>query len=833
MAKIISFILSLFTVLNLASDGIIYGFQPTLEIDAAVSEGEISSRASGYLYGIAQSGVPDAATVESLDVSSVSQKVIGGLQHPVGDVDDVASSLGNCDYITVYLQDCYDTWYYCTEEINSLRAAGTYDCAEFVQKRFLPLVRKSVEELSKKDYADRLVYCMYNEADNAVWFGTPSEDGTWLMFDDAAKNRFYEAWKVTYELIRSIDPDALIGGPGNCDYDSYEIRHFLEYCTKNNCVPDIMIYHELGERSAAFWQDHVDDYRQIEKSLGVDPLPIIVTEYGCMFECGNPADMLQYIVSIEKSGTYGNMAFWRLANNLNDTCADATSPNSNWWLYRWYADMEGDLLASKVIDIMHSDFANVIKYGYKNFHYDEFNGISSLNTAKNELTVLCGGCDYTGNIQIKNLNKTNLGSKVNVKIEAVYYEGLTGVVNAPVTVKEYTASTVLSRLSIKLENPDPTAVYRVVVTPCNGEINYKNTNLPVRYEFEHGTLSGTAYTYDSAYATTGEIQGMVGGLEKIGDSITIKFSIPESGEYNLALIFGNSNDGRTPNDRKDSLADFTLDGKTETLSFPNTIKSEYTDKLTLVRYLEKGEHTMTLSHRQGTFVLDSLLVSPYEETTAIAVLPDADRSVNGKTSFLAVAPDDGFYNLDIGKDADFTVDSSAGKTENGKALIYLRRGLNYIDINCENIEKCVVTVSEKQGFTAEISPEDMTLSGGATLSGGYVDGISSDGGNASFTVTVPESGSYRMTVTYSNNLEGGVHSYNVDLIESYITVSGAGNLWCRNTYSWDTCKTATINLELTEGENVITFSNDGSVIFNNTPSQAPRIYGVTVNKTVS
>ena len=830
MTKIISFILSIFTVLSLASDGIIYGFRPTLEIDAAVSNGEISSRASGYLYGIAQSGVPDAATVESLDVSSVSQKVIGGLQHPVGDVDDVSPSLKNCDYITVYLQDCFDTWYYCTDEINALRAAGNYNCAEFVRERFLPIVSENVEKLSKTDYADRLVYCLYNEADNAVWFGTESAEG-WLMFDDDAKYRFYEAWKETYNLVKSIDPDAMVGGPGNCDYDSYEIRHFLEYCKANGCVPDIMIYHELGERSAAFWQDHVDDYREIEKSLGISPLPVIVTEYGCMFECGNPADMLQYIVAIEKSGTYGNMAFWRLANNLNDTCADATSPNSNWWLYRWYTDMDGDLLESRVIDILHSDFANVVKYGYRNFHYDDFNGISSLNSSKDQLTVLCGGCDYTSYIQIKNLDNTNLGSKVNVKIEAVYYEGLTGIVNAPVTVKEYTANTSFGKLAVRLENPDPTAVYRVIVTPCDVEVNFTNTRLPVRYEFEHGTLGGTAYTYDSAYATTGEIQGMVGGFEKDGDSITVNFDIPESGTYNLALIFGNSNDGTKPDDRTDSLAYFTLDRKTETLSFPNTIKSEYTDKLTLIRYLEKGSHTMTLAHKEGTFVLDSLLVSPYEETTLITVIPDTDRSVNGKSSFLAVAPEDGFYSMNIGKNADFTVDSSSGKAENGKAIVYLRRGLNYIDISDAEIEKCEIRVSDKSGFSASVSAEDMILSDGAALKNGYVDGISSDGGSASFTVTAPESGSYRMTVSYSNNLEGGVHSYNVDLIESYITVSDAGNLWCRNTYSWDTCKTATINLELTEGENVIVLSNDGSVTFNNTPSHSPRIYGVTVNKT--
>jgi hypothetical protein len=69
-----------------------------------------------------------------------------------------------------------------------------------VRERFLPQVAEKITLLREKDYADRLVICPYNEADNAVWFGTPSEDGTWLMFDDAAKLRFYEAWKETYEL---------------------------------------------------------------------------------------------------------------------------------------------------------------------------------------------------------------------------------------------------------------------------------------------------------------------------------------------------------------------------------------------------------------------------------------------------------------------------------------------------------------------------------------------------------------------------------------------------------------------------------------------------------
>lgn len=831
MIKFISLILSFFTALSLAAEGLPYLFQPVIEIDAAVSSGEVSSRASGYLYGIAQGNVPDSAMAESLDIASVSQKVIGGLQHPIGDVDNASPLLGSCDYITVYLQDCFDTWYYCHDEIWQLRKSGTYDHMDFVRTRFLPQVREKVTELSQKDYADKLVYCIYNEADNGVWFGTMSDDGTWLMFDDAAKERFYQAWKETYDLVKSIDPDAKIGGPGNCDYDSYEIKHFLEYCKANNCVPDVMIYHELSETSSLYWQDHVDDYRRIESELGIAELPIIVTEYGTMYECGAPADMLKYVVKIENSGVYANMAYWRLANNLNDTAADNNSPNSNWWLFRWYADMEGSLLKSKIIDVLHSDFANVIKYGYDEFHYSKFNGIASLNDNKDEINVICGGCDYTGNVVFRNLDKTNLGKKVNVRIESVYFEGISGVVTKPYVVHEYTDNIISGSLRVKLENIDPTAVYRIVITEADGDVDKKDA-LPVRYEFEHGTRTGGSYTYDSAYATTGEIQGMVGGFENIGDGVSLDFNIPEDGYYDLKLIYGNSNDGTKPDDRCDTVALMSIDGKEEEISFPNTIKSEYTDKMTFTRYFEKGSHTINLSHKKGTFVVDSMLVVPHSDDKSVHVLYDSDRTDSAVKSFLAVSPDDGFYEVNIGVSADFEVDGAEYTAENSKALVYLRRGLNYIDIKTAEDVECCIIKSDNTGFTAKVDADEMTLDG-AALIGEYIDGISSLGGSASFKVTVPESGSYRMTVAYSNNDEGGVHDYNVDLVERYVTVETGGvtqTLWCRNTYSWDTVKTAAINLELEAGENEIVFSNDGSVKFNGKDSYAPHIYSVTVNR---
>lgn len=838
MQKFLSLFLAFFTAISLAAEGLPYCFKPTLEINAAISEGKISSRATGFLYGLAQSGVPDEAMSESIDISSVSQKVIGGLQHPIGDVDNVSPALDNCDYITVYLQDCFDTWYYCHDEIWEMRKEGNYDCVSFVENRFLPQVKENVAKLSQKEYSDRLVYCPYNETDNAVWFGTLSDDGTWLMFDDAAKQRFYDAWKVTYNLIRLIDSDAIIGGPGYCDYDSYEIRHFLEFCKENGCLPDVMIYHELGEKSSLYWQDHVDDYRLTEKEIGIAELPIIVTEYGTMQECGAPADMLKYVVSIEKSGVWGNVAYWRLANNLCDTSADNNSPNSNWWLYRWYADMEGDRLQTKIIDVLHSDFANVIKYNYKRFHYNGFTGISSINNSRNEITVICGGCDYPGNIILKNLDNTNLGKKVDIRIECVYFEGISGIVNSPVLVREYTDNVTFGKLKTELENIDPTAVYRVVITENNGEIkDYSNENLPVRYEFEEGILSGNSYTYDSAYATTGMQNGMVGGLENIGDGVTVSFEISESGYYDLSVIFGNSNDGKTPDERTDTLAEMELDGVKSDVLFPNTIKSEYTDKLSQVHYLEKGLHTLTLAHKKGTFVVDSLIVTPYSGEEKITVLKDGDRSVNGIKSFLAVAPYDGFYEMNIAVSADFEIDGAKGESENGEALVYLRRGLNYIDVKTDKEIPCEITKTDKKGLTVSVMPDEMILSDGAEMNKGkngkYISGISSVGGNAEFKINVPESGSYRLTVSYANNDEGGVHSYNVDLIERYITVEVNGkktNLWCRNTYSWETVKTVTMNVELEAGENTIVFLNDGSNKFNNRDSHAPHVYSVSVNK---
>lgn len=836
MTKFFATLASLFTLIMLIIPAVKYGFKPTVEVDCSKAVHEVGNYASGFLYGLATEGVPSEAMVESINISSVSQKTIGGLQHPIGDVDDVAVNLDSCDHIVVYLQDCFDTWYYCHEEIMQMRKEGKYDFDEFIKERFFPQITEQLEKYKASSYKDKLVFCPYNECDNSIWFGAEDENGN-LLFDDEGRQNFYSAWKQAYDLIKAVIPDAVIGGPGYMDYNCEKLTSFLSYCAQNDCVPEVMIYHELYDTSSVFFVDHIEEYRNVEKSLGIEPLTIIVTEYGCMEECGNPGVMLDYVCAMEKTGVYGNVAYWRLADNLCDTAADDNSPNANWWLYRWYADMEGSLLETKVIDIMHSDVANVVKYNRDRFHYVPLNGISSINENKDEITVILGSCDYTGYVSLRNLLGTKLcNGYVNVKVEGVYYKGLSGVVSSPVVLGEYTTYAV-NDLKIKVDCGDTSSVYKVTVSKADKPSSEKfvNDNIPVRYEFEQGTLLGGSYTYDSAYATTGLRNGMVGGIENEGDGVMLKFTVPCDSVYSLDIIYGKANDGVSPSDRVSARALYCIDGEENTLSLNNTVRSEFTDCITLIQTLSAGEHEISFKHLDGTYVLDSMLVARYESENELTVLRDSDRSDGETAAYLAVSPNDGFYTIALVPNAEFLLDGAECKVnEQGTATVYLRRGLNYIEVKDKNCTSCTLKPSAVDFTGYRISAGEMDIGDGAFINTAgknvYVDAISSEGGYAKFRVNVPEGGAYRMTIRYSNNREGGVHSYNVDLIECYATVSVGGksfNVWCRNTMSDENFKTVTANIELEAGENIITVTNNGEKLFNNMTAYAPNIESFT------
>ncbi len=811
---------------------------PTVIFDATELTGEVTSGASGYLYGLSEDGVPSYNMVQSLDVSSVSAKTQNGLQHPIGEVGDIADeviSSGHCDYIVVYLQDMYSTWYYDWQNINDMKADGTYDWKEYLTDTYFPLIKESMEAMQGSDYEDKLVYCIFNECDNGIWFGewvTDGENG-WNDFNEQGRKNFNEAWKMTYEYVRSIDPDALIGGPGNYEYSSSKTEDFLAFASENDCVPDVMIYHELADRSIYDWEANVNDLKAIEEKYGIDTdTPVIVTEYGRMQDNGDPNTMLKYIICTENTKVYSNQAYWLLADNLSNTCADYNTPNSAWWVYRWYTSMDGQTMASEISDILHSDLGKALKEK-REPRYQQFMGLGTISDETDKLDILVSGADYDGRVLIKNLKDTALyGENVKIEITSVTYQGLLGQVCEPETVKIYT-DTCGKKLSIPLEM-DMNTAYHIVVTVSDEGIDYENENLFVRFEAEAGTLLGNAYTYDSAYATTGEQNGMVGGMENEGDGVEMKISVPSDGTYSLRIIYGNSNDGSTSADRTFSKVNFSVDGEKSQLSFANTIKSELTNAYDMVLELTKGTHTLTFTHNKGTIVLDSVLIKEVEASEGVYCEADDDK----ENTYLVLAPYDSYYEIKTAEDSAVNVDGAETTVDSdGRALVYLRRGINYIET--EENASLRVYYSSETGDVITLEPADAVLDGTAeiktnTVAGlDYITGISCDGGSAEYTVNVKESGTYKLTILYSNNRENGVHDYNVDLVEDFITISINGekseNLYCRNTYSSDTYTTVTTNICLEAGENIITFSNDGLNKFNGNETFAPDISTVKVN----
>ena len=856
LKKILIAVIAVIIAIAFIAGGFFIFYKPMIIFDAKDLTGNVTSGASGFLYGIAEDGVPSYNMVESIDLSTLSTKTQGGLQHPIGEVGDVAAEAiagGNCDYLIVYLQDMYSTWYYEEAAITEMKKAGTYDWKEYIQTEFFPLVEKTINEIKASDYHDKILYCLYNECDNAVWFGTwvPTEDGGgWNAFDDQGKQNFYEAWKMTYDFVRTLDPEAPIGGPGYMDYYTEEIDGFLKYTSENNCVPDAMIYHELAIRSIYDWKAHVRELRELEESYGISPdTPIIVTEYGKMDDNGNPNTMAKYIVQIESSKVYADQAYWLLANNLCNTAADYNTPNSAWWVYRWYADMEGQTMNYHMQDMFHSDLEKSIKEK-RELRYQQFLGIGSITDEKDEIRILASGADYSGAVKVKNLKGTELyGKEVFVTVSAVTYQGIAGQVYAPEIVRTYKTRCGNSiTVNLNTMNSD-TAYYVEIREATDADTAFENNNLYTRYEFENGTLLGNAYTYNSAYATTGEVFGMVGGMENDGDGVEITVRIPDDGTYDFVFIYGNSNDGpygedgrQLPEGRTDTYVNLSIGNDINTvISLENTIRSELTTTKTLTYELSDGRYKVRLTHNDGTYVLDSLLIRKTETDTNIHVLRDSDRTTDSVTSFLAVSPYDGYFDVTTVANTAISVDGAPAATaQDGKATVFLRRGLNYLDVESGDNVRLTARPTVKSAYQTVLSTKDAVLSGTAELDvsnaakKSIIRGISSEGGSAVYNVSVPESGIYKLTVLYSNNDENGVHSYNIDLVEDYITISVNGKtqqLYCRNTYSWDTFTTVTTNIELEEGENVITFYNDGANKFNNTVTHAPHISEVTISDT--
>ncbi len=793
---------------------------PTLTVDFS-QQSDLTGRAAGFLYGLAEDDVPTAEITESIGINTLATKPAGGLQHPIGDVNQVAETFTEAggEYLFIYTQDMYDTWYY---QLDSL---------ELYNER----VKKTVTEMENSEYKDKLVYCIYNEMDNGQWFGDH-----WV---EENRYKFYDAWASTYKVVKDINPNAKIAGPGHCGYNYDWNKEFLTYCKANNCLPDMFVWHELaGEPNySIYWMEYrFNEFYKTCDELELPHMPICISEYGLMQTNGIPGESVKWISRLEADDIYGCVAYWRLANNLAETVADDVTPNSNYWVYKFYADMKGKELEVSEWDLFHSNIGNWLKGKYPLFNKG-FIGMASFDEAENKFYMLTGGSGEDSSIKIKNIDEKYFknGDKVTVKVNYVDFKGLGGAVYSPEECMTEVVKVSGNAIKFTLPCEAESQAYLIEITPYDNEEESENKNRTVRYEAEDAEFDGNAFVPEwISYASSKGL--VVKGLDK--DS-TIEFTvdIDKAGLYALDFVYANAS---VEAGRITANAQVSINGDEKNVKFPSTIKDEYMECVTILADLKKGKNTVHINVlNDAILTLDFVDFSPFDDTNPdIYFAPLKSRNADeNETAWSVVVPYDTTYQINLSKPTTKLTVNGIDKTSSSDTdSVFLHRGYNKIVLdNNTAIEQ--IGLYSKVFTLSTITPADMKVYNGATVeddmntsSGKRIGWIASDKESyVTFNVNVEKAGYYNFTIEYANNEEGGFHAYNVDLIERYITftVNGEnrGNHFFRSTYSWEHYKTKTVVLYLEAGDNEIKLSNDGSYSFNDRVTYAPNIGDIQVN----
>ncbi|SDP08049.1 Carbohydrate binding module (family 35) [Streptomyces sp. cf386] len=785
-----------------------------LTIDLAASEGPVMLGANGALYGLSDDGVPSDAALEPLKVTSISQKPEGGAQHPNGDALTVSKSFfrNGGGEINVMMQDIYAKWPY--EDL------GIDD--------YLPKVDRIAKEVAADPNGDRFVYIPFNEPDQ-IWYKLGVADQAQY---EANRDRFFNDWKTVYQRIRAINPDARIAGPNEAGYHTRLLRDFLAFAKRENVLPQVMTWHELGSGSLRDFQAHYDDYRSLEREAGIVPLKINIDEYANRRDLSVPGQLVQWVSMFERNKVYANAAYWDAAGNLSGHVVRSNIPNGGWWFFRWYAGLTGDTV--KVTPPR----ADTI---------DTLQGLASLDTSRRQAQVLLGGSDGDSDVVVENVSRSVFGRTVTATVAEAAWSGYEG---------QHATPRVLARTKVKVADDGTVTVplrgmqkmsaYRIVLTPGGtGSPSPASVPWSASYEAETAAITdGRVYTQgtvDNAngYAASGTKD--VGSLNQATSKVAFTVTAPKNGTYDLAILYGNQS-GRPATQQ------LSVDGGTPvTVTYPSTENWTYRAKKDIGVDLSAGAHTLTLAKGDAEVTLDRIDLTArtavpsarYEATLAdIGGTPSYDYSSSagvGTGSLVLRSGDKAVFDVYAPRDGYFTVVPQTtapvrlalhGETVTaapGKPLrLYLVAGNNRVALTARHAAVRSLDVSGNGSATGALSYEAASagLAGGAELvdspyasAGSYIGSLGNSPANtAEFTVDAPRSGRYVLVVHYAHNdRRDNGHAYNTDIMSrtADITVGDAAPVKAtfKNTWSTDDYWTLGVPVDLRKGSNTVTFGN--------------------------
>ena len=188
----------------------------SIDMDKDNMTGDIKHGATGFLYGIGEDNVPDVNLMTAIKPYMCEQKPPEGLQHPNGDILVMADTFieAGGDSIQIACPDIYADWPYEIEKTED----GKNDYTKYAEK-----LKVMAQQIKDAGLSDKAVYVIYNEPEGnwftSIWSGNMDE--------------FNNAWKLAYDAVKSVDPDAKIAGPNFATYHGSQLEKYMKFCAEN------------------------------------------------------------------------------------------------------------------------------------------------------------------------------------------------------------------------------------------------------------------------------------------------------------------------------------------------------------------------------------------------------------------------------------------------------------------------------------------------------------------------------------------------------------------------------------------------------------------------
>ncbi|WP_411147963.1 cellulosome protein [Streptomyces sp. A30] len=814
----------------------------TLTVDLGTETGPFHGGASGTLYGLYGDGVPSRTLVEGMYVRTVTTKAQDGIQHPGGDALEILPpfvAAGGKD-VYVYLPDFYRGFpYEWPGADGEERLAG-----------FLEIVRRQVEHvLTLGPERSHVVYVPFNEPEgNMFGEGGWSHDGVSWRTDP---RHYFAAWKKTYHLIKGLDPDARVAGPNTCILYP-EVRGFLEFAKEHDVLPDVITWHELS--SPAEVRTNVAKYRDMERELGIGPLPVNLNEYAHNYHVSVPGQMVQWISAIEESKVDADLAYWNIAGNLNDSAVEANKANGQWWLFNAYGQLTGNTVR--------------VVAPHPNVQYT-LQGVATLDPAKRQARVLFGGAGGTADVVFEGVDPDVFGTTVHLRLHEIPWTGQVGASAQPLRLRDEELPVVDGRVTLPVSDLDAMSAYQAVLSPGgNGAaslppaIRWRRT-----YEAEDATYTGTGHSKNGPegspldvdrFATSGGYH--VGGLRTGSDGVlAFDVEVPYDGTYEVGVFANSHNQAEPVREFGPTNVFLRVDGEApRELRLPLGYKWAVWGHTDTRVELTAGRHRITLAAQdpdlgvtKGDAVVDKLdLALRDDDGTALyeaeyaslgggAVVSHAHRGASGPGA--AVLPRGGMvtfwvHAVDDGE-ASVTVDvlgpgeglltvngEDVGRVERGAVPLFLAGGVNKFTVT--GASELLVVDRLRVGPSRDLLPstthpaEEGALTGTAKVTGyAYatggkaVDGIGGGPDNAlTLTVTADRTGRHALTVRYANGEQAPATHYNPDPVcrHADISVNGAAprRVLFPTTFHFNNFWNLSVPVTLEQGTNTVTFTAD-------------------------